>query len=128
MGRGMRAITSPSSSPEPARLPSMAPQAARITSKSSMVSSHMRMLLSRVSSKMLMSWSTTEREPVNTGRGISVMGLPSKRMSPPQGLYKPAISLMMVDLPQPDGPTRATRRPGSMVRSKCSSRGLLWGE
>src|SRR5882724_4841436 len=38
-------------------------------------------------------------------------------MVPEDGAASPAISLSMVDFPQPDGPSRLTNSPGRIVRS-----------
>src|SRR5258708_14516113 len=38
-------------------------------------------------------------------------------MVPKEGAASPAISLSMVDFPQPDGPSRLTNSPGRIVRS-----------
>ena len=86
------------------------------------------MLSAIVSAKIVISWSTTESEPVKTLRSISSIGFPSKRISPLQGLYRPEISLASVDLPQPELPTKATRCPGSSVIEKSSISGAASGE
>ena len=43
-------------------------------------------------------------------------GLPSMRACPPVGTTCPANTFRAVDLPQPEGPTRATSSPRSTVR------------
>ena len=64
---------------------SCASRAAMMTSKSSMVESHILMFAEMVSSNSVMSWSTTAREPTMTSRGYALRGFPSKRISPLQG-------------------------------------------
>ena len=49
-------------------------------------------------------------------------GLPSNSISPLQGWYRPEISLLSVDLPQPLAPTTATLLPGSRVMEKSVRR------
>ena len=39
-----------------------------------------------------------------------------RKISPSSGLSKPAIIRRVVVLPQPEGPSRVTKEPGSMVR------------
>src|SRR3989337_748370 len=43
------------------------------------------------------------------------------RISPPVASSRPAMVRSKVDLPQPDGPTRTTNSPSSMVRSMPES-------
>ena len=76
-----------------------------------------------VSLNNTMSWSTTATDPVSTSRGTSSMGEPSKLTVPDQGRNKPLTSLASVDLPHPEGPTKATLRPDSTSRSKSLIRG-----
>ena len=38
-------------------------------------------------------------------------GWPSIRILPMDGIFKPVVSFMKVDLPQPDGPTMAMNSP-----------------
>src|SRR5438477_11469070 len=45
------------------------------------------------------------------------MSLPSRRIWPDVGRSNPAISLRVVVLPHPDGPSREKNSPGSTVRS-----------
>ena len=45
-----------------------------------------------------------------------VIGSPPTRAWPADGLMKPASTFNNVDLPQPDGPTRAMNSPGSNSR------------
>ena len=40
-----------------------------------------------------------------------VTGSPSTRMLPRLGIFRPVVSFMKVDLPQPDGPTMAMNAP-----------------
>ena len=47
---------------------------------------------------------------------ILVMEKPLIIMRPAVGTTSPVSSLMMVDLPEPEGPTRKTNSPSSMVR------------
>ena len=47
--------------------------------------------------------------------------LPTRRISPAAGSTKPAISRSVVVLPQPEGPSRQTRRPCSMVSDTSST-------
>src|SRR5512134_2204179 len=70
------------------------------------------------------SWNTTPR----SGPGFST-GAPSNRRSPPERVSKPASRLSSVDLPQPDGPSRATNSPSpiSSVMSSSARTGTLPG-
>ena len=47
--------------------------------------------------------------------GTPVMVLPAMRNSPAVMVSSPAIERSSVDLPHPEGPTRATKLPFSMV-------------
>ena len=44
--------------------------------------------------------------------GLSVTDLPATRMSPPVTVSRPAIIRRVVDLPQPEGPSRPEQLPG----------------
>src|SRR5690242_589333 len=46
---------------------------------------------------------------------------PSMRSSPSEMSSRPAIMLSVVDLPQPEGPTRITNSPSAMVRLTSST-------
>src|SRR5580765_6315435 len=52
-------------------------------------------------------------------------GSPSMRTSPAVGVMKPAITFRMVDLPQPDGPSRHTNSPSPTERLMSSSTLML---
>ena len=45
------------------------------------------------------------------------MGLPSKKISPPLALSRPARMRRVVDFPQPDGPTSTVNSPSARSRS-----------
>src|SRR4051794_40604689 len=53
--------------------------------------------------------------------GVREMSLPSTRTWPEVGWSKPASRRSAVVLPQPEGPSRASSSPGSIVRSRPSS-------
>src|SRR4051794_18481737 len=50
-----------------------------------------------------------------------VTSLPPTRISPDEGLSRPASSRSAVLLPQPEGPTRMTNSPSSTIRSNSVS-------
>ena len=50
-----------------------------------------------------------------------VTSLPSIRIVPCDGFFKPVASFMKVDLPQPEGPTMATNSPSPMRMSMSST-------
>src|SRR3954470_1176345 len=49
--------------------------------------------------------------------GRSTTERPASRMAPESGCRKPAIRLSVVDLPQPDGPSKVRNSPGGTARS-----------
>mmetsp|Transcript_70 Transcript_70/g.169 ORF Transcript_70/g.169 Transcript_70/m.169 type:complete len:189 (+) Transcript_70:1995-2561(+) len=53
----------------------------------------------------------------------AVMGVPCTRTSPSSGIKRPATRRVRVDLPQPDGPTTATKPPSGTVTSSPSRTG-----
>src|SRR5438309_631031 len=53
--------------------------------------------------------------------GGALEASPNTEMAPVLGNARRAIKRIIVDLPQPDGPTTATNSPSSMLRSTCSS-------
>src|SRR5215203_2786165 len=57
------------------------------------------------------------------GAGNDAASVPSMRMRPPVGSIRRLTILSIVVLPQPDGPSRTTKRPGSTVRSTESTAG-----
>ena len=71
-------------------------------------------------------WSTMPTESEKISTGMSSSGCPSNRISPDHGRYTPATSSDSEVLPDPDGPTTATRSPGLMVRLKFRINGGLW--
>ena len=54
-----------------------------------------------------------------------IAGLPATRTSPPLAAIRPVTNFMMVDLPQPEGPTTATNSPLSMPSVASASAGML---
>ena len=58
-----------------------------------------------------------------SGSGVAarVMSDPSSTMRPERGLSRPATARIVVVLPQPDGPSRATSSPFAIVRSSRST-------
>ena len=50
-----------------------------------------------------------------------VTGAPAMVTLPLEGIFKPVVSFMKVDLPQPEGPTMATNSPWRMVRLRSST-------
>ena len=54
---------------------------------------------------------------------ISDIGFPSNNISPLHCLYSPDTNFEIVDLPQPDGPTKATLLPGFNFKLKSSIKG-----
>ena len=83
--------------------------AARASRLAVPASSRGRATLSRADSQgaRVCDWKTTEVSP-----------LPAARVTAPRvGASSPASSRSAVDLPQPEGPTRATISPGARVRS-----------
>src|SRR5260370_1192205 len=61
------------------------------------------------------------RRSGGTVRAGEEMTLLPTRISPAEGSTKPAISRKVVVLPQPDGPSRHTRRPCSTVSEMSST-------
>src|SRR5512132_2223050 len=60
--------------------------------------------------------------PMSRARGdFSFATSPSMRSSPSEMSSRPAIMLSVVDLPQPDGPTRITNSPSAIVRLTSST-------
>jgi hypothetical protein len=57
--------------------------------------------------------------------GVPLMSLPSTSSSPRWCWLKPAISRSRVDLPEPEGPSRAKNSPGSMSRLTSFSTSVL---
>src|SRR5712692_2161401 len=49
------------------------------------------------------------------------ISLPPTRISPPSGAMKPAIKRKVVVLPHPDGPSRHTKRPWSIIKLTLST-------
>ena len=59
-------------------------------------------------------------------RGVMLLtAKPFTMMRPEDGTTSPVSSLMRVDFPLPEGPTRNTNSPSSMVRSMPSSARVL---
>jgi len=50
-----------------------------------------------------------------------VTGWPSMRMRPMLGIFRPVVSFMKVDLPQPEGPTMAMNSPRRTWRLMSST-------
>lgn len=48
-------------------------------------------------------------------------GWPSMRILPIEGIFRPVVSFMKVDLPQPEGPTMAMNSPRFTFRSMAST-------
>ncbi|MPM99256.1 hypothetical protein SDC9_146447 [bioreactor metagenome] len=61
---------------------------------------------------------------LNSEGSICLMSMPSISIFPSWGLYKPKTSLLMVVLPDPIGPIRATFSPALMVKETFESAGL----
>jgi hypothetical protein len=81
------------------------------------------MLARTVSSNSTVSWVTT---PISERRLASFMSrtsMPSMVRRPSTGSKKRGRRLTSVDLPAPEGPTRATISPLSISRSTSSSTG-----
>ncbi|MNO02867.1 hypothetical protein D3C81_2233990 [compost metagenome] len=57
--------------------------------------------------------------------GVPLMSLPSTSSCPALWRLKPAISRRRVDLPDPDGPSRAKNSPGSMLMLTSLSTSVL---
>ena len=57
--------------------------------------------------------------------GIAVTSAPSTRSAPDCGWLKPAIMRSRVDLPEPEGPSRAKNSPGAMSRVTSRSTGVV---
>ena len=57
---------------------------------------------------------TTDTDRRTVRRSRSCMSAPSSRMRPDVGRTKPSTRLSIVDLPEPDDPTKATVSPGGM--------------
>ena len=53
---------------------------------------------------------------------MRVIGLPRSRTSPAVGCMKPANILTIVDLPQPEAPSRHTNSPSAMSSDKALDR------
>ena len=51
-------------------------------------------------------------------REVAVMSSPSTRTRPALGASSPARMRSVVDLPEPEGPSRAKNSPGSITRSR----------
>ena len=62
--------------------------------------------------KMKPMWS--RRRSVSSESPMSVMSTPATVTSPDVGWSRPARMCMSVDLPEPDGPMTAVRRPSAM--------------
>jgi hypothetical protein len=66
-------------------------------------------------------WNTSDTRPRRSRARPSSpsrdSSLPSSRTLPWLGRSSPAAMAISVDLPEPDGPTTATRSPGSMAKS-----------
>ena len=73
-----------------------------------------------VPSQSIRSWSTEESDARSSSPGISPIGRPSSRIRPDQGTSRPLMSLAIVDFPDAEEPTRATREPGTSVSEKSS--------
>jgi len=55
-----------------------------------------------------------------------VTGCPAMRMLPRLGIFRPVVSFMKVDLPQPDGPTMAMNSPCWTCREMSSTANWLF--
>ena len=89
-----------------------APSASR-TSWSSLSSLASTMFSRRLPTNTWCSWVTRATSVRRTGSGSFVASTPPMRTVPSRGALMPASSRPSVDLPEPDGPTIASRSPGS---------------
>src|SRR5215472_4143404 len=64
-------------------------------------------------------------KPRSSGRSASIRRS-SSQMLPPESASKPATQLSAVDLPQPEGPSRATNSPRRIVSVSPSSAVVSW--
>ena len=73
-------------------------------------------------SGMRASWNVPAMPARQTASGVcAVMGLPSKRTSPPMGESRPETTLSSVVLPEPLGPTSPTTSPRSTANETPST-------
>ncbi len=57
-----------------------------------------------------------------------VTGWPSMRILPIEGIFRPVVSFMKVDLPQPEGPTMAMNSPCFTLQVDGLDREVIGGE
>ena len=73
------------------------------------------MFRAMVSVAIMASWKTSAIDPISCLSVCSRMSMPPIRIMPDPTSQNRAISFARVDLPPPDGPTRAVTVPGRQV-------------
>ena len=82
------------------------------------------MLFAMVSEAIMASWKTNAMEPISCSSVCSRTSAPPIRIAPESTSQNRAISFARVDLPPPDGPTRAVTVPGRQVSVMPFTTGL----